>query len=152
MQVFFNDLSVFLALYYTRYRCGYQYFQRFTQHFVCCEHTLSNNLSENSIRPLVIGRKNFLFSDTQDGANASMMAYSIIETAKANGLDPLKYIQYMQRKFILNLILLLFLNLLIKPFYVFFIDMNVQRVVGLSEYGIKNEFPLHVLFITNLQK
>ncbi len=42
----------------------------------------------------------------------------------------------MQRKFILNLILLLFLNLLIKPFYVFFIDMNVQRVVGLSEYGI----------------
>ena len=56
--------------------------------------SLSNNLSENSIRPLVIGRKNFLFSDTQDGANASMMAYTIIETAKANGLDPLKYIRY----------------------------------------------------------
>ncbi|MCR5451624.1 MAG: IS66 family transposase [Lachnospiraceae bacterium] len=60
--------------------------------------SLSNNLSENSIRPLVIGRKNFLFSDTQDGANASMMAYSIIETAKANGLDPLKYIQYLLNK------------------------------------------------------
>ena len=56
--------------------------------------SLSNNLSENSIRPLVIGRKNFLFSDTQDGANASMMAYTIIETAKASGLDPLKYIRY----------------------------------------------------------
>ncbi len=56
--------------------------------------SLSNNASENSIRPLVVGRKNFLFSDTQDGANASMMVYTIIETAKANGLDPLKYIKY----------------------------------------------------------
>ena len=56
--------------------------------------SLSNNLSENSVRPLVIGRKNFLFSDTQDGANASMMAYTILETAKANGLDPLDYMQY----------------------------------------------------------
>ena len=60
--------------------------------------SLSNNLSENSIRPLVIGRKNFLFSDTQDGANASMAAYSILETAKANGLDPLDYIQYILTK------------------------------------------------------
>ena len=60
--------------------------------------SLSNNLSENSIRPLVIGRKNFLFSDTQDGANASMLAYSILETAKANGLDPLDYIQYILTK------------------------------------------------------
>ena len=42
----------------------------------------------------------------------------------------------MQKKFILNLILLLFLNLLIKPFYIFFIDVNVQRIVGLSEYGL----------------
>lgn len=42
----------------------------------------------------------------------------------------------MQKKFILNLILLLFLNLLIKPFYVFFIDVNVQRMVGLNDYGI----------------
>jgi hypothetical protein len=56
--------------------------------------SLSNNPSENSIRPLVIGRKNFLFSDTQDGANASMMAYSLIETAKANGVDPYRYIRF----------------------------------------------------------
>lgn len=60
--------------------------------------SLSNNLSENSVRPLVIGRKNFLFSDTQDGANASMMAYTIIETAKANGLDPLEYMQFILTK------------------------------------------------------
>ena len=60
--------------------------------------SLSNNASENSIRPLVIGRKNFLFSDTQDGANASMMVYSLVETAKANGLDPYKYISYILNK------------------------------------------------------
>ncbi len=60
--------------------------------------SLSNNLSENSIRPLVIGRKNFLFSDTQDGAEASMMSYTLIETAKANGLNPQKYINYILNK------------------------------------------------------
>lgn len=56
--------------------------------------SLSNNASKNSIRPLVIGRKNFLFSDTQDGANASMMVYSFIETAKANGVDSYRYISF----------------------------------------------------------
>ena len=40
--------------------------------------SLSNNLSENSIRPLVVGRKNWLFSDTQDGAEASMKVYTMI--------------------------------------------------------------------------
>ena len=57
--------------------------------------SLSNNLSENSIRPVVKGRKNWLFSDTQDGANASMTVFSMIETAKANGLDPKKYLNYL---------------------------------------------------------
>lgn len=60
--------------------------------------SLSNNASENSIRPLVIGRKNFLFSNSQDGATASMMVYTLIETAKANGLDPEKYISYILSK------------------------------------------------------
>lgn len=57
--------------------------------------SLSNNLSENSIRPLMIGRKAWLFSDTQDGAEASMIIYSMIETAKANGVDPLRYLTYL---------------------------------------------------------
>lgn len=57
--------------------------------------SLSNNLSENSLRPLVVGRKNWLFSDTQDGAEASMIVYSMIETGKANGIDPLKYLAYL---------------------------------------------------------
>lgn len=57
--------------------------------------SLSNNLSENSIRPLVVGRKNWLFSDTPAGAEASMNVYSMIETAKANELDPLKYLSFL---------------------------------------------------------
>ena len=57
--------------------------------------SLSNNLSENSIRPLVVGRKAWLFSDTQDGAESGMIIYSMIETAKANGIDPLKYLIYL---------------------------------------------------------
>ena len=40
----------------------------------------------------MIGRKNWLFSDTQKGAKASAMLYSIIETAKANGLEPFAYL------------------------------------------------------------
>ena len=57
--------------------------------------SLSNNLSENTIRPIVVGRKNWLFSDSQDGADASMKIYSIVESAKANGIDPLKYLTYL---------------------------------------------------------
>ena len=44
---------------------------------------------------MVLGRKNWLFSDTQDGAKASMTVFSMIETAKANGLDPKKYLNYL---------------------------------------------------------
>ena len=57
--------------------------------------SLSNNLSENAIRPIVMGRKNWLFSDTQDGADASMVIYSLIETAKENGINPEKYLGYL---------------------------------------------------------
>ena len=50
-----------------------------------------NNLAENAIRPFVIGRKNWLFSDTEKDAQASTILYSLIETAKANGLEPYHY-------------------------------------------------------------
>lgn len=56
--------------------------------------SLSNNISENSIRPITLGRKNWLFSDTVDGANASMLVYSLIEMAKANEINPQKYLEY----------------------------------------------------------
>lgn len=57
--------------------------------------SLSNNPSENSIRPLTLGRKNWLFSDSQDGANASMVVYTMVEMAKAHGLHPYSYLQYL---------------------------------------------------------
>ena len=56
---------------------------------------LSNNLAENSIRPVVVGRKNFLFCGSPGGAAATACIYSIVETAKANGLDPRKSIEYL---------------------------------------------------------
>lgn len=55
---------------------------------------ISNNLAENSIRPFTIGRKNWLFSGSPKGATASAGIYSLVETAKANGLNPTKYIQF----------------------------------------------------------
>ena len=54
--------------------------------------SISNNAAENGIRPFVVGRKNWLFSDTPKGADASARVYSLIETAKANGLDPFTYL------------------------------------------------------------
>ena len=56
---------------------------------------ISNNQVKNAIRPIVVGRKNWLFSDTQDGTDASMKVFSLVETAKANGLDPQKYIGFL---------------------------------------------------------
>lgn len=56
---------------------------------------LSNNLAERAIKPIVIGRKNYLFSTSEAGAKANAVVYSIIETAKANGLDVRKYLAYL---------------------------------------------------------
>ncbi len=54
----------------------------------------SNNTVENAQRGVVVGRKNWLFCDTPDGAEASVIAYSILESAKANGLNPEKYMNH----------------------------------------------------------
>ena len=54
---------------------------------------IDNNLVENAIRPFVIGRKNWLFSASVNGAKASANLYSLIETAKANGLEPYAYLK-----------------------------------------------------------
>ena len=53
---------------------------------------LSNNRAERSIKPFVIGRKNWLFANTPRGARASAIIYSIVETAKENGLNPYDYL------------------------------------------------------------
>jgi len=55
---------------------------------------ICNNRAERSIKPFVIGRKNWLFSNTPKGAKASSVIYSVIETAKENGINPFRYLVY----------------------------------------------------------
>lgn len=57
--------------------------------------SLSNNLSENSIRPVTVGRKNWLFSDTPEGATANSLYLTIVEMAKAYGLDLYEYLKFL---------------------------------------------------------
>ena len=56
---------------------------------------MTNSLDERTIRPFTVGRKNWMFSASTKGANASAAAFSLIETAKANHLDPYDYIEYL---------------------------------------------------------
>ena len=54
---------------------------------------IDNNPCENSIRPFVVGRRNWLFCDTVAGANASANLYSLLQTCKANGIDGYRYLR-----------------------------------------------------------
>ncbi|RQR24572.1 IS66 family transposase [Burkholderia sp. Bp9143] len=56
---------------------------------------ISNNPCENAIRPFCVGRRGWLFSDTIDGANASANLYSLVETCKAGGIDPYRYLTWL---------------------------------------------------------
>ncbi len=60
--------------------------------------TPDNNLVENAIRPFVVGRKNWLFFGHERGAQSGALIYSLIETAKANGLEPYRYLKYIFEK------------------------------------------------------
>lgn len=53
--------------------------------------------AERSIKPFVMGRKNWLFANTPGGAQSSSVIYSLIETAKENGLDPYRYLLWVLR-------------------------------------------------------
>ena len=55
---------------------------------------INNVLAENAIRPFAVGRKAWLFADTPAGANASAAMFTLVETAKANGIEPYAYLQY----------------------------------------------------------
>lgn len=55
---------------------------------------IDNNRAERSVKPFVIGRKNWLFANTPRGARTSAIIYSIVETAKENGLDPFSYLTF----------------------------------------------------------
>jgi transposase len=54
---------------------------------------IDNNAAENAIRPMVIGRKNWLFAATEKGAKASANLYSLVESAKANNVEPSVYLK-----------------------------------------------------------
>ena len=56
--------------------------------------SFSNNLSENAIRPFTVGRENWLFSNSPKGAQASAIVYTMVEMAKAHGLNIYQYLNY----------------------------------------------------------
>lgn len=60
--------------------------------------SFSNNLSENSIRPFTVGRRNWLFADTPAGAEASAITYTMVEMAKINGVNVYHYLTYLLEK------------------------------------------------------
>jgi transposase len=64
-----------------------------TTYVECGQADIDNNYVERAIRPFTTGRKNWMFADTPAGAHASAALYSIVETAKANKIDPYQYLR-----------------------------------------------------------
>lgn len=77
------------ALYYMR-----DYWDKLVRYTERGDLPIDNNRCENAIRPFVVGRKAWLFSDTPAGANASAIIYSLVETAKANGVEPYTWLRH----------------------------------------------------------
>ena len=73
------------------------YWPRLTRYTERGDLPIDNNRAENAIRPFVIGRKAWLFSDTVAGANASAVIYSVLETVKANGVEPYTWLRRVLR-------------------------------------------------------
>jgi len=72
--------------------------QRLRVYLDYAEMTPDNNLAENAIRPFVVGRKNWIFAGTVEGVKASSCLYSLVESAKTNGLEPYSYLRYVFEK------------------------------------------------------
>ena len=66
---------------------------RLTSYLDDGRYPIDNNLAENAIRPFTLGRKNWLFSNSQAGAKASSNLYTLTKTAKANGINPYDYLK-----------------------------------------------------------
>ena len=84
------SLNLHKAIQYTKNE-----WQRLIRYLDHAYMTPDNNIAENAIRPFVVGRKNWLFADTPRGAYASACLYSLIESAKANRLDPFDYLAWL---------------------------------------------------------
>ena len=76
----------------------HKYWPRFVRYIERGDLPIDNNRCENSIRPFVTGRKRWLFADTPAGAHASAVIYSLIETARANGLEPYTWLRRVLRE------------------------------------------------------
>lgn len=76
----------------------FTYWDTLTNYPKCFESSPDNNVAEGAIRPYCVGKKNWLFSNTDTGAHASALFYSLIETAKANGMNPYDYVWYILTK------------------------------------------------------
>ena len=72
----------------------YTYWDSLTRYVDCYEATPENNVAENAIRPYTLGRKAWLFSNTEGGAKSSAFYYSLVETAKANNINVYDYLWY----------------------------------------------------------
>ena len=92
--------NTFTNQYYLKKALGYtlNHKKYFTNFLLDGRIPLSNNLSEIAVKPVAITRKNSLFSDSPEGAEASATVFSIINTATANNLDAYKYLEYLFRK------------------------------------------------------
>jgi transposase len=75
-----------------------KYWQRLTRYTERGDLPIDNNRCENAIRPFVLGRKAWLFSDTPAGAHASAVIYSLLQTAKVNGVEPYLWLRHVLRK------------------------------------------------------
>lgn len=79
-----------------------QYTRKYWPYMFNClqdgRHEISNNREERSIKPLLMGRKDFLFANVPKGAEGSAIIYSLIEAAKENGLDPYRYLTWLMHE------------------------------------------------------
>ena len=74
-----------------------KYWSRLTRYTERGDLPIDNNRCENAIRPFVVGRKGWLFSDTPAGAHSSAVIYSLVQTAKANGVEPYAWLRRVMR-------------------------------------------------------
>ena len=76
----------------------FTYWSTLTNYPLCFESSPDNNVAEGAIRSFVLGKRNWLFSNTDTGAHTSALFYSLIETAKANNVNPYNYMWYILTK------------------------------------------------------
>ena len=78
-----------------------RHWERMIRYLDCAELPPDNNEAENAIRPFAVGRKNWLFAGSPRGADASALFYTLIESAKANDIDPQQYLSHVLKNIVI---------------------------------------------------